>query len=93
MHDDHDIVIIVYTHTSSMHSPYKNLLFSEQSFYRSVIVYVSLGSSFLGLSAIIIMKILEILKERRRKKEKGSESESHSHARTNYGSIQKGTIS
>ena len=89
MHDDYIdycvIIIILILYLTCAH-----IKFSEQSFYRSVIVYVSLASSFLGLSAIIIMKILELLKDRRSKKCKDSESESHSKARTNYGSIQKG---
>ena len=53
---------------------------------------MSLVSSILGLIAVVLMKLLELVKDRRSKKHKDSESESQTKGKTDYGSIQKSML-
>ena len=66
---------------------------SERSFYRYVIVYVSLAASVLGLFAVFVMKALELWQSRNYSTCKETEpqtavSENH----CNYGAIQNGKV-
>lgn len=67
-------------------------MFSEGPYYRSVIVYVSLASSFLGLIAIVSMKATELWQSKRNSTCKETEPEPTCSPALIYGTIQNGTV-
>lgn len=60
------------------------LVHSQASYYRNVIVYVTLASSIMGLAAVVAMKLTELFLS------KNTLEEDDEHVETHYGAIQNG---